>query len=339
MHSCGRAREVSRAEFAAEFDAQVEVLPPTTCLLGFSARRRAWLVHGFAADAPHGRERLDPLTRFLDRFVRPRLGVASFWFFLNHWDGWREGAPYGERYRWVAATEGIGHVHDWKLGAGEIPILSPTRWWVACYGAHRGDPSAVLLPEPHYLARGCYRPLRARLWLERRPWRTRAQGAVFAGGDHGYDRAGVVRSRRRARELAESGELPLVVHIGRGMSRRAQLAYRYLLDLDGSVRTWDGWAWKLLSGSTVLSPESIWTTFFTELFEPWRHYVPLAPDLSDLAARLAWCKEHDDECRRIAMRARRRALEVYEPRWVGERLATRLRERLAPERSPVAVGG
>lgn len=318
------ARSVSLPEFAAEFEADVEVLPHTTCLLGWSSPQDSWLVHGFVSGGGHGRERLDPLTRFFDRFVMPHLDAQRFWFFLNHWDGWREGALYSETYRWVDAQEGIGHVHDWRLGPGEIPILAQSRRWVGCYGAHREDPSAVLLPEPHFLARLYYRPLRVRLALERVPWRFRRESAVFAGGDHGYD--GIVRRpRQRLREVVQADHLPADVHIGHGVSRRTQLSYRYLLDVDGSVRTWDAWAWKLLSGSLVLSPGSVWTTFFTELFEPWKHYVPVAEDFSDLGARLDWCRANDRECRQIAARGRQRARKVYSPKWAGEKVAAALR--------------
>ena len=109
------------------------------------------------------------------------------------------------------------------------------------------------------------------------------------------------------------------------------MTYRWILDVDGFARTWDAWAWKMASGSVVLSPASPWESTFTREFAPWEHYVPLANDFSDLAARLAWCREHDDECRRIAQAARARAIEVYEPASVAADLARRLAKRLASD--------
>jgi hypothetical protein len=99
--------------------------------------------------------------------------------------------------------------------------------------------------------------------------------------------------------------------------------------VDGWARTWDAWAWKLASGSTVLSPASNLATFFTELFEPWEHFVPVAADFSDLPERLEWCRGHDSECREMARRGRARVAEVYRPAWAGARLARALGERLS----------
>jgi hypothetical protein len=318
---------VSADVFRDEFGADFIVLPYTTCLLGWSERRRQWLVHGFLDGGGHSRERLDALTRFFDRYVQRDLEPCSFWFFFNHWDAWREGAEYSSDFRWVPASTGIGSVEEWQLGPGEIPILSQSRRWVACYGAQRDDPSALLLPEAHYLCGFYYRPLLVRLRLKRVRWEAKRNRAIFAGRDHGPATDGATL-RRRLGSLVASEDLPVDVHLGEAIPHRAQLGYKYLFDVDGWVRTWDAWAWKLASGSVVLSPASDWTTFFTEPFAPWEHFVPVARDFSDLEQRLEWCVVHDDECRELARRARTRVEEVYRPSWVGARLARGLTEKL-----------
>lgn len=299
--------DISLEQFNQEFAADVVSLLPTTCLLGYSEPRQRWLVSGFVEGGGHGRERLDPLVRFLDRYVRPHLDPGSFWLFLDHWDAWRE-----------------------TLAAEEIPILSEYRHWVACYGAWRDDPSALLVPEAHYLAGLYYRPLLARLALERVSWQSKRARAIFAGGDHGPVARGTT-PRQRLRAVVAAQNLPVDVQLGQAVSRRAQMAYKYLLDVDGWVRTWDAWAWKLASGSLVLSPASDWATSFTELFEPWEHFVPVAGDFSDLGERLDWCREQDAECQDIARRARARVAEVYRPGWVGAHLAGSLGQRLSEE--------
>jgi hypothetical protein len=318
---------VSREEFLNEFQVDLVVLPHTTCLLGWSPKRARWLVHGFGSRV-HGRERLDPLIRFCDRYVRGHLEAGPFWFFFNHWDGWREGAPFSNEYQWVSATTGIGSVEEWQLGPGEIPILSNSRRWVACFGAHHDDPSAVLLPEAHFLSSYYYRPLFARMSVERVPWSFKRPRGVFAGKNHGPTRDGGT-ARQRLHAVAAAQNLAVDVYLGRSLSRRAQIAYKYLLDVDGWVRTWDAWAWKLASGSVVLSAASKWRTFFTELFSPWEHFVPIASDFADLAQQLTWCHEHDRECRQIARQAKARVAQVYQPRWAGEHLASVLSEKLS----------
>jgi serine/threonine protein kinase len=37
---------------------------------------------------------------------------------------------------------------------------------------------------------------------------------------------------------------------------------------------------------------------------PYEHYVPVQADLSDLLTQIQWCRDHDDECRQIAINAK-----------------------------------
>ncbi|MDB2552868.1 glycosyl transferase family 90, partial [Paracoccus sp. (in: a-proteobacteria)] len=50
--------------------------------------------------------------------------------------------------------------------------------------------------------------------------------------------------------------------------------------------------------------EDDWQGFHSGLFQPWRHYVPLAQGCGDLAERLAWARANPAECGRISERAR-----------------------------------
>mgnify|MGYP001036819352 CR=1 FL=1 len=84
----------------------------------------------------------------------------------------------------------------------------------------------------------------------------------------------------------------------------------------------------MLSGSTVLSVTSPWTSFFTRLFEAWNHYVPIANDFSDLADKLEWCRNNDVSCQKIAQQAQQRAREVYKPDYVARLTARDLRKYL-----------
>lgn len=73
---------------------------------------------------------------------------------------------------------------EWRGELGQIPVLSPTRHWLACFGAHRGDPSALLQPDPHYLDR-YYSGLFAQLLPFQAPWADRKSLVVLGAGDHG----------------------------------------------------------------------------------------------------------------------------------------------------------
>ncbi|HVY08738.1 MAG TPA: glycosyl transferase family 90 [Mycobacteriales bacterium] len=219
---------------------------------------------------------------------------------------------------------------EWRGAPGTLPLMSPSKDWLVCFSAHYDDPSAVLLPEAHFLMHRWYRPLRVELAMSRRPWGLRANRASYAGSDHTAESPNThgPALRRHLKKLADQGEFAIDVSLGKSTSRRQQLRNKYLIDIDGFARTWDAWAWKMLSGSVVLSPASIWQTRFTREFEPWQHYVPLASDLSDLGDQLEWCQSHDQECKEMSDRARRHACRVYDHRRVERVTAELLRPRL-----------
>lgn len=324
---------VPLAAFAAHLEADVRTLPRNVCLVGWSGGR--WLA------APHRiyrhrmwTERAVPTMRFLEQRVRASMGLEAFWFALCLFDGWRERIAWTDRYRWVDPGE-LDHLDEWRGAPGELPRLSARRPWVACYAGHVGDPSAFLLPETFWLTRGFHRPLFDDVARLSPPWDTRRAHAVYAGRDQGpatnlfTASPDGLRPRRLLERVVRDEGLPVDVTLGGKVSRETQLGYKWILDVDGYVRTWDGWAWKMASGSAVLSPASPWETYFTREFAPWEHFVPVANDFSDLGERLAWCRDHDDECRAIAERARSRAIEAYAPERVAGDVARRLRERLA----------
>ena len=81
--------------------------------------------------------------------------------------------------------------------------------------------------------------------------------------------------------------------------------YKYLLYVEGNGVASRRLGALLASGSVVLVVAStLPQVWLMEYCVPWKHFVPVSHDLSDLAKRIQWCREHDDECRRIARDAR-----------------------------------
>ncbi len=320
--------------FEREFSCEITTLPGNVMLLGWSAERKAWFC------APQTlvqnrvfSERIPAILSFLTHQVIPRLPSQSFWTFLCFDDAWRERNTFSANFHWVQPCD-LTLEKEWRGAPGEIPLLSPDRRWIACFGAHVGDPSALLLPEAHYLSRNYYRDLFAQVHRHRVSWEEKLAQAVFCGGNHGEctnffppvpaERA---HPRQYLEQLAASLDLPIHVYLNQGIPQEQQVRYKYILDIDGYARTWDAWAWKMQSGSTVLSVNSPWESFFTRFFEAWVHYVPIANDFSDLSDKLEWCVKNDADCRNIAQQAQRRAQEVYSPDHVARLLAQQLQDR------------
>ena len=98
--------------------------------------------------------------------------------------------------------------------------------------------------------------------------------------------------------------IPLV----KRMSPEEQSTYKYILNLDGHVSAFR-LTLELHMGSVVLLQEytpgmTNYRTWVHRLLQPYRHYVPVKRDLSDLMEQIEWCRTHDDECRQIALNAR-----------------------------------
>lgn len=95
-----------------------------------------------------------------------------------------------------------------------------------------------------------------------------------------------------------------------------QSAYKYLLYIDGHCAACR-YAFMMRLGGVILKVESAQVAdqmWYFPLLRPWVDHVPVAPDLSDLADKIQWCRDHDEECRAIAEKAK-----VIYDTFIGER--------------------
>jgi hypothetical protein len=88
--------------------------------------------------------------------------------------------------------------------------------------------------------------------------------------------------------------------------------YQYLVSLDGAMSAWKRVPTILASGSVMLLQHR-WSQFFYPGLQPWEHYVPLKPDISDILKRYAWLRAQSGQARALAENGRRFAGEVLRP--------------------------
>jgi len=78
--------------------------------------------------------------------------------------------------------------------------------------------------------------------------------------------------------------------------------YKYLIDIEGA-----GYSARLkillFSGRPVFLQERPWREFYFDRLEPYRHYIPVKRDMSDLATQLDWAEANAEKCREIACEA------------------------------------
>jgi len=197
-------------------------------------------------------------------------------------------------------------------------------------------PQALLVPDPYLYYNDDYAPYRQHVAEQALPWRQRKDQLFWRGGS-GSPRlsapnpadpldwnsqqrlqllAAVKRSRHRDRldvalshvkTIEEDYLRQAVTHAGflkPPVDKPVFLDYRYQLDIDGWSNSWSLLD-KLISGSCILkvaSPSGFRQWFYDKL-EPWKHYVPVTADLSDLDAAMDWALNHEDEAEQIAQAA------------------------------------
>jgi hypothetical protein len=96
------------------------------------------------------------------------------------------------------------------------------------------------------------------------------------------------------------------------LSREQQLRSRYVLCIDGNdIPT--GVYWALQSGSLVLRMGTGWETALDFGLRPWEHFVPVAPDGSDLEAVFHQCEADPAMCEAIIANAHRALAWAVDP--------------------------
>lgn len=88
------------------------------------------------------------------------------------------------------------------------------------------------------------------------------------------------------------------------LSPEQQSNYKYLINVDGHVSAFR-LSLELSMGCCILMVESDekWKIWFTDMLEPYVHYVPVKSDLSNLIDQIKWCQKNDNKCKIIAQNA------------------------------------
>uniref|UniRef100_A0A6U0E7Y8 Glycosyl transferase CAP10 domain-containing protein n=1 Tax=Helicotheca tamesis TaxID=374047 RepID=A0A6U0E7Y8_9STRA len=85
------------------------------------------------------------------------------------------------------------------------------------------------------------------------------------------------------------------------LSYDEQMNYKYHIDLGGSGGTsWTGTLSKLAMPGVLFHHETISRDWFYDELQPWKHYIPVKMDLSDLREKYDWAEAHPDECQAMS---------------------------------------
>jgi hypothetical protein len=99
---------------------------------------------------------------------------------------------------------------------------------------------------------------------------------------------------------------------------------RFAIDVDGNTNAWSNLFQRLLLGCCVIKigSERDFRQWYYGDLQPWRHFVPVNPDMSDLIEKIAWCRDHDDECEAIAAAGQALAMSMTFEHEIGRSVGT-----------------
>jgi hypothetical protein len=199
---------------------------------------------------------------------------------------------------------------------------------VFAFGRHFHDSRTLLIPDPAFWSSGGYVEEMEQLAAvaDRQPWESRRNGVFFRGAASGLGfAAGHWHQTARGRLVLKANDIANPDLLDAKITRFSHLdeacrnellkervvdievpletfgSYKYLVDADGYCCAWKSLFLKMALGSLVLKIESPYEQWYHHRLQPWKHYVPLAADLSDFEEVYAWVREHDDSAREIAM--------------------------------------
>lgn len=197
------------------------------------------------------------------------------------------------------------------------------------------DPRAILIPDDGFFSSGGYQDDRENARANTVAWNTRSDCIAWRGSTTGHGRISkdhlaaddpelLPRVRLCMRLRAVPGtdvKISRVVQsddealhrerltkagiFGQNISSLAWNGFKFAIDIDGNSNAWSNLFTRMIMGCCVLkvaSPSGYRQWYYEEI-QPWTHYVPVKADLTDIEARIAWCRTNSDKCGNIAGRA------------------------------------
>jgi len=122
--------------------------------------------------------------------------------------------------------------------------------------------------------------------------------------------AHIVPGRNATAEVADAYRRAEIA--GGAIPESSWVGRKFAIDIDGHANAFSNLFIRLIYGCCVIKIASPlgYRQWYYDRLEPWRHYVPVAADMSDLVERIDWCRGHPDACRDIAAAGRTFALSL-----------------------------
>ncbi len=95
------------------------------------------------------------------------------------------------------------------------------------------------------------------------------------------------------------------------------LKYKYQLDISGLIGNFARDRWEFYSESVIFRYCAGHELFWNSLAQPWVHFIPLDSHAKDLIEKIEWARQHDQECKAMAIASRQFAQTHFMPEHVA----------------------
>jgi hypothetical protein len=166
----------------------------------------------------------------------------------------------------------------------------------------KGTPNAIGIPDRHYFYCNLYHSFRS--FHRGIPFNQKINKVAFAsrkerGSKYNFTERRDIETNQREYFYSDNVFKKNIYCSSGWVDSKDLVNYKYILDIDGIAATWDATAWKLNSGSVIFKTDSCWKQWFYDEFEPWKNFVPVKDDFSDIDERFEWCETHTEECKKM----------------------------------------
>jgi hypothetical protein len=293
---------ISREEFNDKFDTSFVVLPAQLYAVGILNN----MVYMYNEKYIMFHEIMRSINHILSVYLtyRHRVSKAGFYFVICAGDGYME-------YHYPSERTIPKYIEDQEYKNKDIVILENGEEYavfnkkmrnILTQSYQEGTPNVIGIPDRHYFYCNLYNPFRS--FHKGMPFDSKESKIAFVarkerGTKYNFTKRRDIEMNQREYFFSDNVSKKNVECSMYWVNSKDLVKFKYILDIDGMAATWDATAWKLNSGSVLFKTDSCWKQWFYADFEPWKNYIPLKDDFSDIDERFDWCESHPEECKKI----------------------------------------
>jgi hypothetical protein len=293
---------ISKTDFNDKFNTDLVTLPAQLYAVGIANN----IVYMYNEKYIMFHEIMKSINHILRTYLtyRNRDVSKKFYFIICAADGYMEYHYPSERIipRMIGETEYQNKdivILDSPL---EYAVFGNKIKYILAQSYQSGTPNIIGIPDRHYFYCNLYHPFRS--FHKGMSFNSKISKIAFVarkerGTKYNFTNRRDIEMNQREYFFSDNVSKKNVECSIYWVDSKDLVKFKYILDIDGMAATWDATAWKMNSGSVLFKTDSCWKQWFYDDFEPWKNYIPIRDDFSDIDEKFEWCESNPEECQKI----------------------------------------